>query len=103
MGKKLQVAKSVVGFTAAIGAGMIVGNVVAATTPLGLKLIPSIFIRVGAIGLGGAAGQAASGYTDSVFDEYQKQRDAITDALVNPEKIFRVDEDDTTKPAEENK
>lgn len=69
MGKKLEITKAITGFVSGIGAGMIVGNLVTATTPYNTKLISKVFIRTAGVFLSGAVGQFTSDYSEKAIDE----------------------------------
>lgn len=69
MGKRINAVKGVIGFTSSIGAGMIVANAIAATTPPHLKLIPTILIRVGGVALASGVGRFAEAESSKTIDD----------------------------------
>lgn len=69
MGKKLETIKAVAGFSVSIGAGIIIGNAINATTPVNVKKITKFFILVGGGAIGGWVGEKASEYVNEQIDD----------------------------------
>lgn len=90
MSKRIEALKNVVGFASSVGAGMVVANAIAATTPPHLKLIPTILVRVGGVALASGIGRFANAETDKTIDEVvsaltvgKKALDEIDTAIKN--------------------
>lgn len=69
MGKKLETIKAVAGFGVAVGAGLIVGNVVKLTTPVAANKLTRVLIRMGEFGLAGYVGDKTADYTTETIDQ----------------------------------
>lgn len=69
MGKKIETIKAVAGFSVSIGAGIIVGNLINATTPIDAKKITKFFIMVGGGAIGGMVGDKAAEYVNEQIDD----------------------------------
>jgi len=61
------VIKLVAGAATSLGAGAVVGNVITATTPVGMKLASKILVGVGGVTLAAVAGDAAGGYIERMI------------------------------------
>jgi hypothetical protein len=108
MGKKIEITKAVAGFVSGIGAGMIVGNIVVATTPYNTKLIQRVFIRTAGVFLSGAVGQFTSDYSEKAIDEIftsskqLKEEIERIEAEAEAEDKGTPEKEPTEEPAESN-
>lgn len=71
--KVSSVVKAVVGTTSGIGIGMIVANVIAATTPPGTRTLAKLCINMGGAGISGYVAAKVGSFTDATID-----------AIINP-------------------
>lgn len=69
MGKKIEITKGIVGFAASIGSGIIVGNAVGLVTMGTTRLLPTIAVRVAAVGLGIGVGNFAEQTLNKSIDQ----------------------------------
>lgn len=65
----ITIVKSVVGLTASIGVGTVVGNAVKAVTPVDISKFGKVATVIGSIVLTGMVGIAAEKYTDGQIDK----------------------------------
>lgn len=75
--KKRDMIKGVLGFTASVGAGMIVTSITRATTPVDAGKVVKIFRGVGMFAIGGLVGDAAEGWIGKQVDNLAAGYDAI--------------------------
>ncbi len=73
----LNIGKTTLGFVTSIGVGNIIGNVVKATTPMGLNTFNKISINIGTFVLSGIVADQATRYLnkeiDSLLSEVKKE------------------------------
>lgn len=79
----IKAAKMIIGTTASLGTGAIIGNLVKATTPADLRLMPKIFIGTGTTVLGMMVGDMVSKYVE-------EQIDTIVDSAAEGGKAFKA-------------
>jgi hypothetical protein len=85
---KLGVFKGVVELAASAGVGMIVGNLVKATTPYDVNKVQRVLLGVGGYAMGGMLSDLSAKYIGSQIDGYA----AKFDAMIHPEKAALTDE-----------
>ena len=66
---KIEIFKNVAKTASAIGASIIMGNLVGATTPNDTKKLTKVFIGIGSFVLGSMAGDVVSKYVDTQIDD----------------------------------
>lgn len=61
--------KSIVNFCSGAGASLIAGNIIAATTPIGIGAFAKVLIACGQLAIGMMAGERVGDYAGSKVDE----------------------------------
>lgn len=82
--KKREMIKGVLGFSAGIGATMIVSNVVRATTPVGAGKVARLFIGVGRFAVAGLVADKAESWMGKQVDEVADGIEGIIAAAKTP-------------------
>lgn len=67
----MTIVRDIVGLTASLSVGMVVGNIVRATTPTNLSTASKVFVVIGSGVLGGIAGTKAVEWVDEQFDDFE--------------------------------
>lgn len=75
-----EVVKGVISITTALSTGMIVGNVIRATTPTGLEKGTKIVIGVGSFFLGGMVGSKTAEYAEGYCETVKELATEYLDA-----------------------
>lgn len=88
----LKTTKQVVTFAVSVGVGIIVKNIVRATTPAGLGLVSKAFIGAGSLGLGYMLSDKTAEYTDQQIDKTVEEVKAILVKSEDEETIEEIAE-----------
>lgn len=68
----MTIVRDIVGLTASLSVGMVVGNIVKATTPANLSTASKVFVVIGSGVLGGIAGSKAVEWVDEQIDDFEE-------------------------------
>ncbi|QFP95017.1 hypothetical protein SEA_NAPOLEONB_49 [Arthrobacter phage NapoleonB] len=85
---KYELAKLAVSAIVSTSTGMVVGNAVKATLPIGSSLIKKIGFGIGAVVIGEMVGNKASQYIDSQIDEFSEAMKMTRDGVRTAKDIF---------------
>ena len=66
----MTIVRDIVGLTASLSVGMVIGNAVRATTPQDITKAAKVFVVIGSGVLGGIAGAKAVEWVEEQFDEF---------------------------------
>ena len=67
--KIASITKGILGLSGSAGTGFIIGNIVAATTPPGSKVLARLCINIASAGISGMVATQLNAFTDAVVDQ----------------------------------